>query len=164
MFPAPVGLLVLLLIATVTTVKGAIMTATQIAASNRTNLCPILRGLHLGTVTLDKALAGMTLTAAIHYGTPPFAMTIDNTTGLPTGGFYYLLQQEIAKRGGFTFKYNNVPNCMVTLGTQKCLQYNLPHFDIYVNNWYSDTRYRLTHSPSHSPSHSLSHAPHSASC
>ena len=115
------------------------MTALQIKQANRTNLCPILQKINAGTVAVDQALAGMTIQAAIHYGTPPFAMIIDNTTGLPTGGFYYALQQEIARRGKFTFKYNNVPNCMVTLGTQKCLQYNLPHFDIYANNWYSDT-------------------------
>ena len=115
------------------------MTALQIKQANRTNLCPTLQKINAGTVAVDQALAGTTIQAAIHYGTPPFAMTIDNTTGSPTGGFYYALQQEIARRGKFTFKYNNVPNCMVTLGTQKCLQYNLPHFDIYANNWYSDT-------------------------
>ena len=115
------------------------MSAAAIKASNRTNLCTKLANLFSGTVSLSKALAGTTITAAIHYGTPQFAMVIDNTTGLPTDGFYYHLQQEISIRGGFTFQYMNVPNCMISLGTQKCLQYNLPHFDIYANNWYSDT-------------------------
>jgi hypothetical protein len=122
--------------------NGTPMTAAQINVANRTNFCPVLSQIQAGTVPIAKALAGSTIQAAIHYGTPSFAMNIDNTTGLPTGGFYYLLQQELARRGGFTFTYNNVPNCMVSLGTQKCLQYNLPHFDIYANNWYSDTSAR----------------------
>ena len=126
----------------VTAIYVAPMSAAAIKATNRTNLCSKLKNLFSGTASLPKALAGTTITAAIHYGTPSFAMIVDNTTGLPTGGFYYHLQQEISTRGGFTFQYMNVPNCMISLGTQKCLQYNLPHFDLYANNWYSDTASR----------------------
>ena len=79
------------------------MSATAIAAASRTNLCPVMAQINAGA-PLNRALSGSTITAAIHYGTPPFAMVIDNSTGLPTGGFYYQLQQEISRRGGFTFQ------------------------------------------------------------
>ena len=79
------------------------MSAAAIAAASRTNFCPVMAQINAGA-PLNRALSGATITAAIHYGTPPFAMVIDNSTGLPTGGFYYQLQQEISRRGGFTFQ------------------------------------------------------------
>ena len=89
---------------------------------------------------LTQALKGQVVTAGIHQGTPAFALTFStNTSTVPNGGLFYTVMREVARRGGFKVQYVLFPNCMTTLGTTTCLKVNLPHVDVYANNYFSDT-------------------------
>lgn len=112
----------------------------------RSNFCTTNMQLLRGQVPdLSIALQGHVVTAGVHQGTPGFALTFStNSSTVPNGGFFYTVMQEIARRGGFTVQYVLFPNCMTTLGTTTCLKVNLPHVDVYANNWYSDTPARRT--------------------
>ena len=111
--------------------------------SLRSNFCSASYDVLNGRSTLANALIGSTLTVAIHDGTPSYAMTISNDTGLPTGGFYYDLWTKLSEKGKFNIQYVLVKNCMDTKGTKECLKYYLPKVDIYGNNYYSKTTDRL---------------------
>ena len=71
----------------------------------RTDFCPLLTKLKAGKITIGTALTGLTIYVGVEPNTPLFEMNVNQTTGLPSGGFSYALQQALATVGGFKVKY-----------------------------------------------------------
>ena len=103
----------------------------------RNNFCSLLS--KIGRVSLQTILTGMTLYVAVEPGTQPFEMKVNQTTGQPTGGFSYSLQQAIAATGGFKFKYIPVPNRPAGVNITTWLLQIAPFVDLFADSQYSDT-------------------------
>ena len=97
-------------------------------------------------VTSQNMLKGRIIKVGVNIDTSPLMMTFNpqSITGTyqPTGGILYLLQQEIARRGGFTIQYVNVDNYGSFYDTEHFLAHILPTCDIYGGNVIVDTSKR----------------------
>lgn len=66
---------------------------------------------------------------------PPYIM-VNSSSGLPISGFVYELQNEIASRGQFTFKYIPVPG---PTGSYTTWLLDLSKRIDLIDDWYADT-------------------------
>ena len=98
-------------------------------------------------VTSRNMLKGRIIKVGVNIDTSPLMMTFSpqsvfGSPYVPTGGILYLLQQEIARRGGFTIQYVNVDNYGSFHDTEQFLTNILPYCDIYGGNVIVDTSKR----------------------
>ena len=98
-------------------------------------------------ITSQNMLHGRIVKVGVNIDTSPLMMTftpqsVAGSPYVPNGGILYLLQQEIARRGGFTIQYINVPNYGSFVDTEDFLTNILPLIDIYGGNVIVDTSKR----------------------
>jgi hypothetical protein len=108
----------------------------------RTNYCERSKAVANGSLELRDALKGMTVTVVVSLLTNPFFMDISNETGQPVGGFMLNIQNKLAERGGFEFKYVLVKEKPASQTFTNRLLELLPIVDMYANTWYADTSSR----------------------
>ena len=93
-------------------------------------------------ITPSTALKGMTIDVGVNLDGDPSMMYFAPNAKVPSGGFLYTIQQEIARRGGFNLNYVLVDNFFPYVNTESYLLAILPNIDLYGGAAITDTAYR----------------------
>jgi hypothetical protein len=137
MWISPVLVFLILVVSTIT--AKTIVPNYPVGNKTRTDFCPLLAKLKAGKITIGTALTGLTIYVAVEPNSLSFNMHVNQTTGLPSGGFSYLLQQSIATAGGFKVKYVPVPNRPPGGNITQWLLQVAPHVDLIADNAFAET-------------------------